>query len=82
MTSVGAIRVLYGAASAEFRMWANTINIPAIAIPVHRGAGLPASMQLAGAGQSDQHLLSLAAALGRAMTERRAAVQSGSATVN
>lgn len=69
MTAVGAARVPYGAAGGEFRMWANTIGIPAIAIPVWRGGGLPASVQLAGSKNSDGLLIGLAAALGHAMTE-------------
>jgi Asp-tRNA(Asn)/Glu-tRNA(Gln) amidotransferase A subunit family amidase len=73
MTTVGEARVAYGAAGAEFRMWANTIGIPAIAIPVQRAGGLPASLQLAGGMHSDKLLLDLAAALGRAMTEKIAA---------
>jgi Asp-tRNA(Asn)/Glu-tRNA(Gln) amidotransferase A subunit family amidase len=71
-TKVGSALVAYGAAGAEFRMWANTIGIPAIAIPVQRACGLPSSVQLAGAKNSDRLLLDLAAALGRAMTEKRA----------
>ncbi len=73
MTAVGTTRVPYGAAGAEFRMWANTIGIPAIALPVQRASGLPASIQLAGSMHSDRLLLDLAAALGRAMTEKSAA---------
>nr|WP_299500611.1 amidase [uncultured Rhizobium sp.] len=73
MTAVGATRVAYGAAGAEFRMWANTIGIPAVAIPVQPTKGLPASVQLAGAMHTDGLLLDLAAALGRAMTEKIAA---------
>jgi Asp-tRNA(Asn)/Glu-tRNA(Gln) amidotransferase A subunit family amidase len=72
-TAVGATRVPYGAAGAEFRMWANTIGIPVVAIPVLRARGLPASVQLAGAMHSDKHLLNLAAALGGAITEKIAA---------
>jgi Asp-tRNA(Asn)/Glu-tRNA(Gln) amidotransferase A subunit family amidase len=73
MTTVGSARVAYGAAGAEFRMWANTIGVPAIAVPVHRVSGLPASIQLAGSKNSDRLLLDLAAALGRTLTEKSAA---------
>jgi Asp-tRNA(Asn)/Glu-tRNA(Gln) amidotransferase A subunit family amidase len=73
MTTVGSARVAYGAAGAEFRMWANTIGIPAIAVPVHRVSGLPASIQLAGSKNSDRLLLDLTTALGRALTEKSAA---------
>jgi Asp-tRNA(Asn)/Glu-tRNA(Gln) amidotransferase A subunit family amidase len=73
MTVVGTTRVSYGGAGAELRMWANTIGIPAIAVPVNRANGLPASVQLAGSKYSDRLLLDLAAALGCAMTEMSAA---------
>lgn len=73
MTNVNGTLVPYGAAGAEFRMWANTIGIPAIAVPARRANGLPASVQLAGPAHSDRLLLNLAAALGRAMTEEIAA---------
>ena len=73
MTSVGSTRVSYGTAGAEFRMWANTIGIPAIAIPVRQHSGLPASVQLAGTAYCDGLLLNLAAALGQAMDEKIAA---------
>lgn len=73
MTAVGPTRVSYGTAGAEFRMWANTIGIPAVAIPVQRAGGLPASIQLAGSMHSDRYLLNLTAALGRALAEGFAA---------
>lgn len=73
MTTVGSTRVVYGGAGAEFRMWANTIGIPVIAIPVRRTAGLPASIQLAGTMHSDRLLLDFAADLGLAMMRRIAA---------
>jgi Asp-tRNA(Asn)/Glu-tRNA(Gln) amidotransferase A subunit family amidase len=69
MCAVGTTRVAYGAAGAEFRMWANTIGIPVVAIPVRRTSGLPTSIQLAGAKHSDGLVIDLAAALGRAFTE-------------
>jgi Asp-tRNA(Asn)/Glu-tRNA(Gln) amidotransferase A subunit family amidase len=67
MTEVGGQLRPYGAAGAEFRMWANTIGLPAIAIPVPRPGGLPASVQLAARSGADSALIGLAAALGRAL---------------
>jgi Asp-tRNA(Asn)/Glu-tRNA(Gln) amidotransferase A subunit family amidase len=65
-TKVGGHWVPYGAAGAQFRMWANTIGLPAIAIPVERPSRLPASVQLA-RPLADGFLIDLAAALGREM---------------
>lgn len=72
-TNVNGTWVPYGPAGAELRMWANTIGIPAVAIPVARAAGLPASIQLAGRPNADGFLLGLSAALGRAIGDRSAA---------
>ncbi|HWJ76170.1 MAG TPA: amidase [Kaistia sp.] len=66
-TEVGGTWVPYGPAGAELRMWANTIGLPAVAIPVPRAPGLPASIQLAGRPNADAFLLGLAATLGRAV---------------
>lgn len=66
-TRVGGQWVPYGPAGAELRMWANTIGLPAVAIPVTRPPGLPASIQLAGRPRADAVLLDLATALGRAV---------------
>jgi Asp-tRNA(Asn)/Glu-tRNA(Gln) amidotransferase A subunit family amidase len=66
-TQVQGQWVPYGLAGAEFRMWANTIGIPAVAIPVHRAGGLPASIQLAARPHADAALIGLAAALGGSM---------------
>lgn len=73
-TKVGDRWVPYGAAGAEFRMWANTIGIPAVAIPVARPAGLPASVQLAARRHADGFLIDLSAALGREIEKQRAAI--------
>lgn len=67
-TRVGDHWVPYGAAGAELRMWANTIGLPAVAIPVRRGGGLPASVQIAARPHDDALLLQLAAALGSAIS--------------
>lgn len=72
-TNVNGTWVPYGPAGAELRMWANTIGIPAVAIPVLRAGGLPASIQLAGRPNADGFLLGLSAALGRAIGDRSAA---------
>jgi aspartyl-tRNA(Asn)/glutamyl-tRNA(Gln) amidotransferase subunit A len=72
-TRVGETWVPYGAAGAEFRMWANTIGIPAVAIPVARAGGLPASVQLAARPHADSFLIGLSAALGREIENQRAA---------
>jgi Asp-tRNA(Asn)/Glu-tRNA(Gln) amidotransferase A subunit family amidase len=64
-TEVQGAWVPYGLAGAAFRMWANTIGLPAIAIPVHRPGGLPGSVQLAARPHADGCLISLAAAMGR-----------------
>ncbi|PWW01941.1 aspartyl-tRNA(Asn)/glutamyl-tRNA(Gln) amidotransferase subunit A/mandelamide amidase [Hoeflea marina] len=63
----------YGAAGAEFRMWANTVGIPAVAIPVPMHGGLPASVQLAARHGADGFLIDLSAALGRQIAKQRAA---------
>jgi Asp-tRNA(Asn)/Glu-tRNA(Gln) amidotransferase A subunit family amidase len=76
-TRVGDTWVAYGAAGAELRMWANSIGIPAVAIPVTRPGGLPASIQLAGRPNADSFLLDLSAALGRAIGEQCAAHNQG-----
>jgi Asp-tRNA(Asn)/Glu-tRNA(Gln) amidotransferase A subunit family amidase len=72
-TKVGDRWVPYGASGAEFRMWANTIGIPAVAVPVARAGGLPASVQLAARRNADGFLIDLSAALGRALQEQHAA---------
>jgi Asp-tRNA(Asn)/Glu-tRNA(Gln) amidotransferase A subunit family amidase len=72
-TKVGDRWVPYGAAGAEFRMWANTIGIPAVAIPVTRSGGLPASVQLAARRNADGILIDLSAALGRELQKQQAA---------
>jgi len=54
-------------------MWANPIGLPAVAIPVPRPGGLPASVQLAGPPHTDLDLIGLAAALGRAVEDQPAA---------
>ena len=66
-TRVGDQWVPYGAAGAELRMWANTIGLPAVAIPVRNGGGLPASVQIASRPHTDALLLRLAATLGSAI---------------
>lgn len=66
--------VPYGPAGAEFRMWANTIGIPAVAIPISRPGGLPASVQLAARPHADSLLIDLSTALGRAIESQRAAI--------
>lgn len=71
-TLVGDEWVPYGPAGADLRMWANTVGIPAVAVPVSHPGRLPASIQLASRPNSDSELLGLAAALGQAI-ERRAA---------
>jgi Asp-tRNA(Asn)/Glu-tRNA(Gln) amidotransferase A subunit family amidase len=71
-TEVNGKWVPYGPAGAELRMWANTIGLPAIAIPVPRTGGLPASIQLAGHPHADSFLLALASSLGSALAERPA----------
>lgn len=76
-TRVGDNWVPYGPAGAELRMWANTIGLPAVAIPVSRATGLPASIQLAGRPHTDGVLLDLSAALGRAIADRSAAPRAG-----
>jgi aspartyl-tRNA(Asn)/glutamyl-tRNA(Gln) amidotransferase subunit A len=73
-TKVGATWVPYGAAGAQFRLWANTIGLPAVAIPIPRAGGLPASVQLAGRPMADGFLIDLSAALGREMERQRAAI--------
>lgn len=72
-TKVGDRWVPYGASGAEFRMWANTIGIPAVTIPVARPGGLPASVQLAARRNADGVLIDLAAALGREIQKQQAA---------
>jgi Asp-tRNA(Asn)/Glu-tRNA(Gln) amidotransferase A subunit family amidase len=72
-TKVGDRWVPYGASGAEFRMWANTIGIPAVAVPVARPGGLPASVQLAARRNADGVLIDLAAALGREIHKQHAA---------
>jgi Asp-tRNA(Asn)/Glu-tRNA(Gln) amidotransferase A subunit family amidase len=72
-TKVGDRWVPYGASGAEFRMWANTIGIPAVAVPVPRAGGLPASVQLAARRNTDGVLIDLSAALGREIQKQRAA---------
>jgi Asp-tRNA(Asn)/Glu-tRNA(Gln) amidotransferase A subunit family amidase len=72
-TRVAGHWVPYGAAGAQFRMWANTIGLPAIAIPVARPGGLPASVQLVARPLADGFLIGLAAALGREMQKPLAA---------
>ncbi len=66
-TQVNGQWVPYGMAGAEFRMWANTIGIPAVAVPVRLADGLPASVQLAARPKADGALIGLAAALGGLM---------------
>jgi Asp-tRNA(Asn)/Glu-tRNA(Gln) amidotransferase A subunit family amidase len=73
-TKVGDGWVPYGPAGAAFRMWANTIGLPAVAIPVTRPGGLPASVQLAGRPHTDGFLIDLSAALGRATELQCAAI--------
>jgi aspartyl-tRNA(Asn)/glutamyl-tRNA(Gln) amidotransferase subunit A len=73
-TRVGDAWVPYGPAGAMFRMWANTIGLPAVAIPVLRRGGLPASVQLAGRRNTDGFLIDLSAALGRAIELQCAAI--------
>ncbi|WP_374306512.1 amidase [Dongia sp.] len=63
----------YGPAGAEFRMWANTIGIPAVAIPVQCAGRLPAAIQLAARPHADGALIDLSAALGREIENQRAA---------
>ncbi|MDQ7251675.1 amidase [Dongia sedimenti] len=72
-TKVGDRWVPYGASGAEFRMWANTIGIPAVAVPVARSGGLPASVQIAARRNADGLLIDLSAALGREIQKQRAA---------
>jgi Asp-tRNA(Asn)/Glu-tRNA(Gln) amidotransferase A subunit family amidase len=72
-TKVGEVWVPYGAAGAELRMWANTIGLPAVAIPIDTGNGLPASVQLASRPNADSLLLELATLLGKAVMGRIAA---------
>jgi Asp-tRNA(Asn)/Glu-tRNA(Gln) amidotransferase A subunit family amidase len=72
-TKVGDRWVPYGASGAEFRMWANTIGIPAVTVPVTRAGALPASVQLAARRNADGVLIDLAAALGREIQKQHAA---------
>jgi Asp-tRNA(Asn)/Glu-tRNA(Gln) amidotransferase A subunit family amidase len=66
-TNVNGAWVPYGPAGAELRMWANTIGVPAVTVPVPRSGNLPASIQLAGHPRADGLLLGFAAALGGAI---------------
>lgn len=63
MTQVGPTAVPYGAAGAGFRRWANFFGMPAIAIPLPTGGGLPASIQLATVPTTEATLFSIASAL-------------------
>jgi Asp-tRNA(Asn)/Glu-tRNA(Gln) amidotransferase A subunit family amidase len=71
-TRLGDRWVPYGGAGAEFRMWANTIGIPAVSVPVFRDGGLPASIQLAAGPRADSLLIDLSTALGREIENQRA----------
>lgn len=72
-TRVGANWLPYGAAGGDFRMWANSIGLPAVAIPVALAGPLPASIQLASRPGADGFLIDLSAALGREIIKMRAA---------
>jgi Asp-tRNA(Asn)/Glu-tRNA(Gln) amidotransferase A subunit family amidase len=72
-TEVQGLWVPYGLSGARFRMWANTIGLPAVAIPVCRLGGLPTSVQLAARPHADGSVIGLSAALGREMENQRAA---------
>jgi aspartyl-tRNA(Asn)/glutamyl-tRNA(Gln) amidotransferase subunit A len=71
-TQVGAAWVPFGAAGADFRIWANTIGIPALALPISRRSGLPGSVQLAARHGADGFLIELSASLERAIKDNGA----------
>jgi Asp-tRNA(Asn)/Glu-tRNA(Gln) amidotransferase A subunit family amidase len=72
-TRVGRDWVPYGPAGAAFRMWANTIGIPAVSIPIPVRGGLSASVQMAARPHADAFLIDLSAALGREIEKQNAA---------
>ncbi|WP_395015386.1 amidase [Dongia sp.] len=74
-TKVGDRWVPYGAAGAEFRMWANTIGIPAVAVPVNRPGALPASVQVSARHGADGFLIDLATALSDEFERQRVAAE-------
>lgn len=63
LTSVGDAMVSYSGAGINFRLWANCLDMPSLALPLPCDGGLPASIQLAGPSGGDWALLELAQAL-------------------
>jgi aspartyl-tRNA(Asn)/glutamyl-tRNA(Gln) amidotransferase subunit A len=65
-TRVGDTMVSYGAAGANFRLWANVLDMPALAMPLGCEEALPASIQIAARTGNDWTLLDVAETLSRA----------------
>lgn len=63
LTMVGDAMVPYGAAGVYFRLWANYLDMPALALPLFREKALPASIQIAARPGRDWVLFDIAAAL-------------------
>lgn len=63
LTQVNGELVPWGMAGGRFRRWANTLGMPALAIPLDVPGGLPVSVQLAALPGRDAALLDLAETL-------------------
>lgn len=59
-TRVGDTLVSYSGAGANFRLWANCLDMPSVALPLAGDGPLPASIQLAARTGADWALLDLA----------------------
>lgn len=59
MTRVGESWIGFGEAGGRFRRWANMLNMPTLAIPLHCGHAFPGSIQLAARPGEDMRLLRL-----------------------
>ena len=64
-TRVGDAMVSYSGAGFNFRLWANCLDMPSIALPLAGNDALPASIQLAAPSGMDWKLLELAQRLVR-----------------
>ncbi len=62
-TRAGDAMVSYSGAGANFRFWANCLDMPSVAVPLACEEPLPASIQLAARSGEDWALLALAQAL-------------------
>jgi Asp-tRNA(Asn)/Glu-tRNA(Gln) amidotransferase A subunit family amidase len=69
-TRVGDTMVSYGAAGANFRLWANFLDLPTLAMPLTCEEPLPASIQIAALPGQDWALFDIAEALSTQALQR------------